>query len=152
MAGAPDQQERDQYELCPGVRHRLGPCQEHVCDYASVVWAEGPLDAWRLSDYRSVFVWHRRCQRDEKREVRRSTGRWYGTIGTHPVLEHAQSACTIATRKGSAPYVMLFLEGSCWIPGSYTLWKEPDSPGFLRKCRFRLFSCGGAQALPVWTI
>ena len=27
-----------------------------------------------------------------------------------------------------------------------------DSPGFLRKCYFRLFSCGGAQALPAWTI
>ncbi len=27
-----------------------------------------------------------------------------------------------------------------------------DSTGFLRKCRFRLFSCGGAQALPAWTI
>jgi hypothetical protein len=28
----------------------------------------------------------------------------------------------------------------------------PHSTGFLRKCRFRLFSCGGAQALPAWTI
>jgi len=28
----------------------------------------------------------------------------------------------------------------------------PDSTGFLRKCRFRLFSCGGAQATPAWTI
>ena len=29
---------------------------------------------------------------------------------------------------------------------------RPDSPGFLRKCRLRQFSCGGAQATPAWTI
>jgi len=30
--------------------------------------------------------------------------------------------------------------------------KKTHSTRFLRKCRFRLFSCGGAQALPTWTI
>jgi len=28
----------------------------------------------------------------------------------------------------------------------------PDSTVFIRKCRFRLFSCGGVQAPPAWTI
>jgi hypothetical protein len=40
---------------------------------------------------------------------------------------------------------------------SHTIYVEflcnfSDSPGFLRKCRSSLFSCGGVQATPAWTI